>query len=313
MKKVSLTFNLSAIAAFVFMTAAFAAPGDGCLDSRAPLQALGQLPVSACQTTPIPEPPAPEAVKAAADSLEVSENLCAPPAPSEEIIYQSDFRWDYTLPEMMARSAEMYASPKRLDKRAYWDKRSGSLVLPPSYEGAPVKIGPPLVQALRRHIERALELGYADAVFFPDMGHSHLLIPDALWDAKYSKYETSENSRLYEDMLGDPAVQIFYHTAEQLKMLQDGQPVNDPRVLFRLANRNIAGPIKPDAGLSVFQNPESAVNTVHEVPGYRWWGAGFNFSAQKDGCFTYTHQGKDYRFDISLHDLPMKPGSGEEW
>lgn len=274
--------------------------------------AADQLRNSEGLAAPAPEPVSPRAFAKAA-AAEGPAALCPPPAPSEEIIYQSDFHWNYTHPEMMARFAEIYASPKRLDKRAYWNKAVNSLVLPPPYEGAPVKIGPRLVQALGRHIERALELGYADAVFFPDMGHSHLLIPDALWASKYEKYETSESSRMYEEMLKDAAIQIFYHTAEQLKTLQDKKPIDDPLLQFRLANRNIAGPMKPDAELSVLQNPESAANTVSEVPGYRWWGAGFNFSAQKDGCFAYTHKGRTYRYDISLQDLPMKPGSGEEW
>lgn len=272
-----------------------------------------QLLNSADKTAAAPEPAAPKKAGTAAFSGEDLSALCPPPSPSEEVIYQSDFHWYYTMPEMMARFEEMYASPKRLDKRAYWDKTAGSLVLPPAYDGPPVKIGAPLLQALRRHIESALDKGYADAVFFPDMGHSHLLIPDALWKAKYDKYEVKDYSRLYEDMLADPAVQIFYHTAEQLKTLQDKTPINDPQLLFRLANRNIAGPITPDARLSVLQNPESDANTVNAVPGYTWWGGGFNFSAQKDGCFAYTHKGKTYRFDISLHDLPMKPGSGDDW
>lgn len=281
-----------------------AAPGSG---------AAAQLLDSSNRTAAIPEPAAPKKTKTAASAEEDFSVLCPPPSSSEEIIYQSDFHWYYTMPEMMTRFDEMYASPKRLDKRAYWDKTAGGLVMAPAYDGPPVKIGRPLLQALRRHIETALDKGYADAVFFPDMGHSHLLIPDALWKAKYDKYEIKDYSRMYEDMLADPAVQIFYHTAEQLKTLQDKTPINDPQLLFRLANRNIAGPIAPDAKLSVLQNPASDANTVNQVPGYTWWGSGFNFSAQKDGCFAYTHKGKTYRFDISLHDLPMKPGTGDDW
>lgn len=247
---------------------------------------------------------------AAAPRPAASADRCAPPLPSEEKIYQSDFRWNYTLPEMKTRAEEMYASPKRLDKRAYWDAKANSYVLPPSYEGPPVKIGAPLAAALRSHIQQALELGYADAVFFPDMGHSHLLIPDALWKSKYDKYEPSQYSEMYEEMLADPAVQIFYHTAEQLKTLEGNQPINDEQLLFRRANRNIAGAIKPPSKLRVLQNPQSAANTVSDVPGYRWWGAGFNFSAQQDGCFIYEHKGRTYRFDISLHDLPPDPSAG---
>lgn len=273
---------------------------------RAAAGAAEQLGSSAGQAGLPPEP----AVKRARPAAEAGADRCTPPSPAEEKIYQSDFHWNYTLPEMKARAEEMYASPKRLDKRAYWDAKAKSYVLPPAYDGAPVKIGAPLAAALRAHIEQALELGYADAVFFPDMGHSHLLIPDALWKAKYDKYEPAQYSEMYEEMLADPAVHIFYHTAEQLKTLEGNQPINDEQLLFRRANRNIAGAIKPPSKLRVLQNPQSAANTVSDVPGYRWWGAGFNFSAQKDGCFSYEHKGRTYRFDISLHDLPPDPSAG---
>lgn len=274
--------------------------------AAAGIPALLQLPD---RTENVPQAP-PAAVPGGLDDIAIA---CPPPSASEEVIYQSDFRWDYSLPEMKSRFEEMYVSRKRLDNRAYRDEAAGSLVLPAGDGKRPVKIGPVLTRALARHIERALELGYADAVFFPDMGHSHLLIPQTLWDSKYAGYPVSESSRMYEELLSDPAIRIFYHTAEQLKTLENGQPIDDAQLLFRRANRNIAGPISPDAELSVYMNPESAANTVHDVPGYRWWGAGFNFSAQKDGCFSYTFEGRTYRFDISLHDLPMPPGSGEDW
>ncbi|MBI5240261.1 MAG: hypothetical protein HY926_07290, partial [Elusimicrobia bacterium] len=48
---------------------------------------------------------------------------------------------------------------------------------------------------------------------------------------------------------------------------------------------------------------KSDANTVNEVPGYFWRGGGFNFSANRNGCFSYRAKGKTYRFDISLYDL----------
>lgn len=284
------------------------------LISAAPLMAaegpVGQLSATAAKTAAVP--PVSSAAAETPDLLAIA-GRCAPPADSEPVLYQSDFHWGYSPQELRDRFKEIYASPKRLDKRAYWDKEAGSLVVPPWRDGPLVKLGPRLINALRRHIERALELGYAEAVFFPDMGHSHLLIPEKLWESKYSNYSLSEDSLLYEDMLSDPAIHIFYHTAEQLTMLEDNQPIDDDYLRFRLRHRSIGGPIAPDAELTAYQNPESSANTVRTVPGYRWWGAGFNFSAQKDGCFPYTYKGKTYYYDISLHDLPMKPGSGSTY
>ena len=176
------------------------------------------------------------------------------------------------------------SSPKRLDRRAYWNAATGKLLLPHDAErGGDLEIGEGFVRAVARHIERAFELDYIDAVFFPDMGHSHILIPDALWKSKYDLYPVSKMSDQYRDMFSDSRLQIFYHTAEQLKMLENGQLVNDERVRFRHKTRNIAGLIKPAAEPIVYQNPESPANTVSGAPGHFWWGAGFNFSAQKDG------------------------------
>ena len=237
---------------------------------------------------------------------------CSAPSGDETPILQNDFHWFYTMPEMMARFEEMYNSPKRLYKRAYWDPVSSRLKLPGLYGDKDVRITEGFVKATERHIEQALELKYADAVFFPDMGHSHILIPQELWDSKYRDYPVSQMPEQFEDMFADPRLQFFYHTAEQLKTNENGQVLPGEHLAFRYKTRNIAGPITADAELSVFQNPDSPANTVGEIPGYRWWGAGFNFSAQKDGCFVYHHGGKTYRFDISLSDLPPKPGSGDE-
>lgn len=290
-----------------------ALPGAASADN----DAAQQLRVTESQhhSVPVPAPQRAEAGKAAqsANSLGAIAARCTPPAAGEEKIYQSDFHWNYTLPEMKARFAEMYAGPKRLDKRAYWDARAGKLMLPHDEgRGGDLEIGEAFVQAVARHIERAFELDYIDAVFFPDMGHSHILVPEKLWKDKYSDYPVARMSDQYRDMFADPRLQIFYHTAEQLKMLTgDGQLVADERTRFRHKTRNIAGLIKPDAGLNVYQNPASAANTVHDIPGHFWWGAGFNFSAQKDGCFVYKTGGREYRFDISLYDLPYDPANGD--
>lgn len=275
---------------------------------------LGQSPGGAAVVpASAPQRVVPARTSRGPNSLGAIAARCAP-ASGESTIYQSDFRWDYTLPEMKARFAEMYASPKRLDRRAYWDAAAGKLMLPhDAGRGGDFEIGEGFVRAVARHIERAFELDYIDTVFFPDMGHSHILIPDALWKEKYSNYPVPKMSDLYRDMFSDSRLQIFYHTAEQLKMLENGQLVADERVRFRHKTRNIGGLIKPDAELNVYQNPESAANTVHGAPGHHWWGAGFNFSAQKDGCFVYKTGGREYRFDISLYDLPYDPANGGAW
>lgn len=230
---------------------------------------------------------------------------CAPEGPGAARLGFADFKWGYTLPEMLAAFEKTYASDKRLGARAYWNAEKKRYELP--YEdsrGGPVVLPPRLIAALTRHIEAAFAADYIDAVFFPDMGHSHLLIPDAVWKKVYDPYPVDKFSRMYEAMFDDPRIEIFYHTAEQLKMLEsDKSVINDERVRWRHKTRNIAGLNTPDATLKVLQNPKSDANTVGEVPGYFWWGGGFNFSANKDGCFAYKAGGKTTRYDISLYDL----------
>ncbi|MCM2304690.1 MAG: hypothetical protein NDJ72_08305, partial [Elusimicrobia bacterium] len=237
---------------------------------------------------------------------------CAPETDAEPKLYSSDVRWGLTMPEMMALYAKLYASDKRLKARAYFNPAKGRYELPngPDF-GGPVAVPEIMIKALVRHIEAAYAKDYIDAVFFPDMGHSHLLIPEALYQKKYANYPTARQSDFYADVLGDPAVRIFYHTAEQLKSLKDDRRsvLDDDQIRWRHKTRNIAGPIAENADLTVYQNPASPANTVGEVPGFYWWGAGFNFSANKNGCFAFTHKGEAVRFDISLKDLEPDPAN----
>jgi len=249
-----------------------------------------------------------------AEAKYAADPRCAPQAEGEPKVYSNDFRWDFDLPSMRAKFDEIYGSGKRLPARAFWNPETSRLELPhEASQGGNIVITEKLVRALSRHIERAFELDYIDGVFFPDMGHSHMLIPEALWSSKYDAFPISEKSRMYSTMFADPEVHIFYHTAEQLKVKEkDGSFVPGERYKRRYETRNIAGPITPDAELWMLQAPDSPANTAHEkdAPGYKWYGAGFNFSASKDGCFSYQKDGETFRYDISMDDLIQEPGSG---
>ena len=236
-------------------------------------------------------------------------DLCRPETDADAKLRSGDFRWGYSLPEMLDAFDKTYESAKRLPLRAHWNARAGRLELPYMPErGGPVVLPEVLVRAVTRHIEKAFEAGAADAVFFPDMGHSHLLVPQALWSSKYDRFPVERFSQLYTEMFSDPRVEVFYHTAEQLQTRSDdGALVGDARTQQRYRTRNIAGPVTVDAELRVLQNPESRANTVKAVPGYFWWGAGFNLSANRNGCFSYTANGKTYRYDLSLFDLEPEP------
>jgi hypothetical protein len=241
----------------------------------------------------------------AGNSMTEIAQRCQPLSPTEQTLYSSDFKWGYELPELLLKFTEMYQSPKRLAKRAFWDKKTKTLRLPYNKDrGGDIVITENFVQSVTRHIERAFELRYIDGVFFPDMGHSHLLIPEKLMKEKYDLYPVNQMSAMYRDVFKDKRIQLLYHTAEQLRMLDENdQPLADESVHWRWQTRNIIGHIDPGTDLTVLQNPESPANTVHEVPGHHWWSAGFNLSAQKNGCFEYRHNGQVYYFDLSMYDL----------
>lgn len=246
----------------------------------------------------------------AGNSLSEIAQRCPAQPSAEPVLRQNDFSWGYSLPDMLVKLIETYSSKKRLAARAYWNTDKQALMLPfiPAW-GGEFEVTEIFVRAVARHVEQALALGYADAVFFPDMGHSHLLIPEELMAEKYSRFDAPEFAKMYQEMLRDPQVKIFYHTAEQLQLVDaDRVPLKDEKIAWRRHTRNIAGPISPKAELELFQNEESPTNTVSEVAGYRWWGAGFNLSASENGCFEYrSPQGQVFRFDISMKDLEPDP------
>lgn len=286
------------LAAVLLLASAPAPAQDVAFESEV-REASGRLKKSAAEAKAVP--------RAAAASA-----ACPPETAAEPKLYSSDVRWGLSMAEMMELYGKLYASDKRLKGRAYLNAGTGRYELPhPAEFGGPVVVPEMLIKALVRHIEAAFEADYVDAVFFPDMGHSHLLIPEDLYASKYDAYPTDRRSQFYTDVLSDPSVHIFYHTAEQLQSLKaDRRTVlDDERIRWRHKTRNIAGPIAENAALTVYQNPESRANTVGEVPGYRWWGAGFNFSANKSGCFSFTRGGKTVRFDISLSDLEPDPAN----
>lgn len=248
----------------------------------------------------------------AGNSMSEIAKRCGPLSPAEQPLYSGEFKWDYDIPGMLLKFVEIYQSPKRLPRRAYWDQSKNILKLPYLEDrGGDIEITESFIQSVVRHIEKAFELKYVDAVFFPDMGHSHLLIPNKLMKDKYNHYPVSDMTGMYRDLFKDDRIQILYHTAEQLKTLDDnGAVLPDPKIQWRYKTRNIVGFNSPSTNLRILQNPSSKANTVSEVPGHYWWGGGFNLSAQKEGCFEFQAQGRTMYFDLSMFDLEPDPEQG---
>ena len=234
----------------------------------------------------------------------LDQSNCLPEKSDEPFLVVQDFKWGYTLPQLLERFVEIYKSDKRLKKRAYWSDEKKALVFPHnSFNGGDIVVPLDFAIKISQHIESGYKHKIIDAVFFPDMGHSHIFIPIDRWQTIYDPYPVSQISRFYEVVFQDPSVKFLYHTAEQLKMIENNQLVEDERVRFRHKTRNLVGSMDGTGAISWITNPESPVNTAHELPGHYYYGAGFNLSANKSGCFSAEVNGKKLKFDISMYDL----------
>lgn len=244
----------------------------------------------------------------------LSPSPCGPPNQNEEFLYSEDFHWNMTMEEIETKFTSIYSSQRRLKGRAYWDNQMGSYILPLDHGGEiqKVKIGETFISSVSRHIEKALQLSLAKAVIFPDMGHSHLLIPEDYFNREILPLPNSQTDLAYEKMLNSEKTKFLYHTAEQLKMKDAEQSLLSDRFLqWRFYTRNLVGDNFNQGLLDIHSALDSKGNTANErhFPHFRWWGAGFNLSASQNGCFAYQSGDQTFYYDISLEDLPLRDSS----
>lgn len=231
-------------------------------------------------------------------------------APGEHpVVYSSDFRWGLNFLEAADLFSMVYASQKRLRHRFYYDQEKGFLG---KYSGfrddVPMSIPLRFLYSLKRHIETALSLEYAQWVIFPDMGHTHFFVDLEQYDT-WKKLPTKD---LVAQIIGSPKTKTLYHTLEQIEVMsKEGVLDTDPWAQWRYYTRNIVGDNQGLGHLEVHKNLTESYNTVREYDGYYYWGAGVNLSASQQGCFSYEHRGKTYYFDVSFFDLPYNASSDQ--
>ena len=250
--------------------------------------------------------------------LAEAKQRCAPEMEGDPAVYRDDFRWGYNVEEMTARYEYIYNSGKRLQKRAYYDPATDAFYMDRHESGGkfPVKLSEDFLISLRQHFEESLKRDYVQFIFFPDLGHAHLFIPENYYEQVIKDIPFSQNHVRYEKMLNFPATKLLYHTAEQLHMvdLETKKKVDDEFVQWRYFTRNLVGGLKPPAKLEIHKLLKQSFNTVRNYPGYKYWGAGFDISASKDGCFPFkTKSGEVHYFDLSFYSLEMKPGKHQDW
>ena len=240
---------------------------------------------------------------------------CAPERAGEATVYSTDFKWGMSRDEIRSAATSMYNSEKRLAQRAFYDENTKTMIFPHiESQGGNVKIPAQFIKTIQRHVEKAFERGYVDALMFPDMGHSHFLIPNALYKKELEPLPVNKFNVLYEKIMQMKEVKVVYHTAEQLKVTDENKKLSeDQKLQWRYYTRNLVGhnTAEPDIEL-VNATAQSAANTMSEsdAPGYHWWGGGFNIHANKNGCFAFKKGNKTLYFDLSLYDIVPEPGKG---
>jgi hypothetical protein len=142
---------------------------------------------------------------------------------------------------------------------------------------------------LKNHLLQALENNYADFLYYADLGHLHLLIPD----------EQKELSFESENLLS------LFHTGELYLFKKPGKifgplTTQDPHWEWLYWHRNFVGKNQLGEPLIPLRAPANAAyNTVRHIEGYKEVGTVY-FSANKNGCYHLKSTTVDLRFDISV-------------
>lgn len=238
---------------------------------------------------------------------------CRQDQPTDQFIYSSEFKWGMSLDHMMKIYEDLYQSDKRLMERAYFSTELGQYVIPIAFGGPSTVVRLPahFIASVQKHVEASLERELVDAIFFPDMGHSHYFVPEDFYKKTVSPHmEKYGMASGYEVMISHPETKILYHTAEQLNLRENDRVGSEDWQQFKYYHRNLVGDNHAQGKMDIHFARDNKYNTLHSLPGHFYWGAGFNISANQNGCFEFQFKGKKYYFDLSLKDIEPAPGMG---
>jgi hypothetical protein len=136
------------------------------------------------------------------------------------------------------------------------------------------------------------------------MGHAHILIPQKVYKEEISPIPIRDKNLLYQKMLAHREVKFLYHTAELIDLKSSyNDPLLQRHLRWRFYTRNLLGGNQALGKLDILHNHEHPANSVNRLEGYKYWGAGFDISANKNGCFVYTYNGKKYFYDINFEGI----------
>lgn len=212
---------------------------------------------------------------------------CSSPSLDEEVTLKSDWNVVKSRKEMGQNFDHLYESGKRLPSRAYWDSQKKSVMIP--YQKKIVPLPDSIIQTISDHLRQALRLGYADFLYYPDLGHTHIFVP---------------NQDAWGDWLKNKNLKFVYHSAELLKMKKGsalkGPLRNEEWVRWRYYTRNLMGSFDPGGSLQVLFASKQSYNTVHQIEGHSPVTTLY-FSASRKGCFSILNEKKEkISFDLSF-------------
>ena len=203
---------------------------------------------------------------------------------------------------------ESYRSPQRLSHKTYYNPTEDTFIMPffnhLDQHNQGIRLTNNFIANIILHIETALENHYADYINFSDLGHSHLLIPQGYYRTILPLSKTNRR-QYYEKTLAYRETKFLYHTAEQLQMIDQRDPIKlpDDRYLrHRYLTRNIIGNNNLSTKLTVVQVKDLTkdFNTVRSIEKYISLVNGHYISSHKDGCFPYKKEHDTYYFDINF-------------
>jgi len=207
--------------------------------------------------------------------------------------------WYYSRDEVDKLYEIHYNSGDRIDNYIH-ELKDGKYVAELQY-GKRIMVPAEFIQHILWHLESALEKGWVNYIFWPDLHHGHLFVPVALWNAKYSgsgeSFEDQITRLLREniDKLG-----ILYHAAEHFGHY-------DPANTEAVKTRNVVGWFDGRPIELTYPDPKEAksahieANTAGDPKGYdrRWF---ISISASKYGYFSIYPNGREVKFDISFDE-----------
>lgn len=157
------------------------------------------------------------------------------------------------------------------------------------------------VKGTLKQLEETLEKGYAEYIFRLDAFHSHLFVPDEVFE----KYKDINNgAEVTKEYTKDDQLGALYHNTEHLTAEDPKTGEIDPVAKELLSKRSVLGwydgrPLEQTHPKETDPKAIIEANSAGLPDGYHSIGA-LTFKATKNGEFSIKHNGKEIRIDISF-------------